>query len=403
MFWDDTGEAAYLKAGFLGFAGSGKTLTSTLLAVAAREALNQTGPIAFFDTESGAAYVKAHVQTLTGQPLLIKRARSFEDLMAFGRVCVEEKVSVAIVDSITHPWRELCDSYLAQKNAARKANGWAPQKKLEFQDWNVLVPRWSQWADFFLNSPLSIVICGRAGWEYEMQRDEETGKKELNKVGIKMKVQGEFGFEPSLLVEMGLEQNLSNGSTVPDISRRATVLKDRFTVLDGKSMAFDSVAFDEEGLKKAYAMVQRFFSPHLSLLVPGASNQVDMTRRSEFQMDESGEASAFREKREREILCEEIQAEIVLNYPGQSAVEKQAKAEVLREAFDTGSWTKVESMNARQLRGGLSKLKDILKKRAMPRPSIATQMPVHEPMLPTVQPAPPAPPKPAPVRQALDF
>lgn len=405
-FWDDPDNAAgYLKAGLLGFAGSGKTLTSVLLAAAARDVLGQTGPIAFFDTESGAAYVKDHISALTGQRPLIKRARSFDDLVAFGKACVESNVSVAIVDSITHPWRELCDSYLQQRNEARRAAGRGPAlKKLEFQDWNVIKPRWAQWTDFFINSPLSIIICGRAGWEYEMERDEETGKKELNKVGIKMKAEGEFGFEPSLLVEMELEQTLRAGSIVPDIARHATVLKDRFTVLDGKAISFPSVAFTPEGLQKAYESVKRFFSPHLNLLVPGASNRVDTSKQSEFQMDETGEAAMFREKREREILCEEIQAEIVATYPGQSAVEKQAKVEVLKEAFDTGSWTKVECMSVKQLRAGLARLKDILKQRAMPVPTIPATRPASAPpshSSPAIP--PPTPTKPAPARTALDF
>lgn len=370
-FWDDPDTAAgYLKAGFLGFAGSGKTITASLLAAAAREILGQTGPIAFFDTESGAAYIKGHLQTLSGQKPLIKRARSFDDLMTFGRACVEAGVSVAIVDSITHVWRELCDSYLTQKNEARRAAGRAPQKRLEFEDWNVIKPRWAYWTDLYVNSPLSMIICGRAGWEYEMERNEETGRKELNKVGIKMKTEGEFGFEPSLLVEMEVQQALRGGSTVPDISRRATVLKDRFTVLDGKCMEFDSIAFDEAGLQKAYTSVKRFFSPHLSLLVPGGANRIETGKQSVFDIDETGEARMLREKREREILCEEIQAEIVTAFPGQSAVEKHAKAEVLKETFDTGSWTKVESMSAGQLRAGFARLKDILARRAMPKPTL---------------------------------
>lgn len=401
-FWDDPDNAAgYLKAGFLGFAGSGKTLTSVLLAAAVRETLGHPGPVAFFDTESGAAYVKDHITTLTGQRPLIKRARSFDDLVAFGKACVDSNVSVAIVDSITHPWRELCDSYLQQKNDARKAAERGPAlKKLEFQDWNVIKPRWAQWTDFFINSPLSIIICGRAGWEYEMERDEETGRKELNKVGIKMKTEGEFGFEPSLLVEMELEQTLRAGSVVPDIARHATVLKDRFTVLDGKAVSFASVPFTPEGLQKAYESVKKFFLPHISLLVPGASNRVDTSRQSEFQIDETGEAQMMRERREREILAEEIQAEIVATYPGQSAVEKQAKVEVLKEAFDTGSWTKVESMSAKQLRAGLARLKEALKQRAMPTP-MATPRP--DPVSVPTTSAPPPSPKPAPARTALDF
>jgi hypothetical protein len=60
----------------------------------------------------------------------------------------------------------------------------------------------SRWAGKFLNSPLHFVIAGRAGYESDIEENEETHKKELTKTGIKMKTEGEFGFEPSLLIQM---------------------------------------------------------------------------------------------------------------------------------------------------------------------------------------------------------
>jgi hypothetical protein len=44
-----------------------------------------------------------------------------------------------------------------------------------------------------------VIICGRAGYEYDYFEDDE-GKKQLEKTGIKMKAETEMGFEPSLLV-----------------------------------------------------------------------------------------------------------------------------------------------------------------------------------------------------------
>src|SRR5262249_27529377 len=147
-------------------------------------------------------------------------------------------VSVALVDSITHPWRELCDAYLASVNEKRKQFGKRAQMRLEFQDWNVLKPRWAKWTDFYLNSPLHVIICGRAGWEYESQdRDDGSGKKEQVKSGIKMKTESEFGFEPSLLVEMQREQDIDGDHR---IVRNAIVLGDRFSVIDGKKGTFPS-------------------------------------------------------------------------------------------------------------------------------------------------------------------
>jgi hypothetical protein len=48
--------AGHLKAGFLGFAKSGKTHTAVELALGTRDFLKLTGPIAMFDTERGSEY-----------------------------------------------------------------------------------------------------------------------------------------------------------------------------------------------------------------------------------------------------------------------------------------------------------------------------------------------------------
>lgn len=379
-FWDDTNAGqAHLKGGFLGFNGSGKTLTATFLAVAAREVLGLKGPIGFFDTETGEVYVRPIIEKLTGQKPRVKRSRGFEDLLTFGKRCVESGVSVALVDSMTHPWRELCDSYLTELNAMRIRRGWQEQKKLEFQDWNVIKPKWEKWTEFYLNAPLSIIICGRAGWEYEMSKDEETGKKELNKVGVKMKTEGEFGFEPSLLVQMEQDQRFKPGTAAPEIIRRATVLKDRYTILDGKSCEFAGEpekkgkgkgkaqgeqaappVDDPKRIDKMYQAVKVFFMPFLERLQPAAAATQINTVKTEFGMSEDGRASWDDEKRQRKILCEEIEAELVAAHPGQSAADKQAKITHIKECFGTGSWTRVEGMRSGDLRAGLIKLRQRL-------------------------------------------
>src|SRR5881394_711897 len=216
-------EQGYLKAGFLGYQKSGKSYTSAKLAIGVRDFFKLDGPIAFFDTESGSGYIAEMVKAETGKDLLGVRARSFKDLMQFARDCITEKVSVAIVDSVTHPWRELMDSYLIQLNEKRRERKFAPLQKLEFQHWSAIKSMWEPWSEFFLNSPLHMIVCGRAGAIWEMEKNDETGRRELVQAGTKMKVEGEFGFEPSLLVEMEREQ-IPDGQGGFKITHRATIL-----------------------------------------------------------------------------------------------------------------------------------------------------------------------------------
>lgn len=275
-FWDEDAMPGYLKAALLGRQGTGKTMTAVLLLLAYRHMRGLKGPLAFFDTETGSAYVRPMIEKFTGQRLLTKRARAIEDVVRFIRAAQEAGAAGAVIDSVTHLWRSLCDGYLAAVNERRKQQGYGPLYRLEFQHWNAIKPRWQTFADLYLNEPIAIVACGRAGWEYEMADSDEKDsngkpKKELQKVGVKMKAEGEFGYESSLLVEMDSEQNLGGEHTV--ISRRATILKDRFSVIDGATHLFPSVKPAE--FDRALREVGDFFKPHLALLVNGGHVAVD--------------------------------------------------------------------------------------------------------------------------------
>ena len=43
-----------------------------------------------------------------------------------------------------------------------------------------------KFTDLFINAPIHIILCGRAGYEYDYFEDQETGKKNLEKTGIKI-------------------------------------------------------------------------------------------------------------------------------------------------------------------------------------------------------------------------
>lgn len=347
----------FLKAGILGFPKSGKSFTAALIAVSVREHFKLSGPVAMFDTEGGSVYLRPMIRSLTGLDLMAKRARSFDSMMAWGKACLKAGVSVAIVDSVTHPWRELCDTYLDAKNVDRASRGWNKQDRLEFQDWNVLKPRWAIWTDFYLNSPLHLIICGRAGWEYEMEVNEK-GKKELVKTGVKMKTEAEFGFEPSLLIEVERVETQPDKNGNTSFVRKATVLGDRFSLIDGKAGYFYSpVADDKVSLRKAVDAVAAFYGPHIKALTIGGTSAIDTDGKSEFQI-EGGEDAWAAEKKSRTILCEEIQGVLTATWPSQSATDKKAKLDVLEDVFDTRSWTKVENTASGVLRAGLATLRE---------------------------------------------
>lgn len=349
-------EQAFLKAGILGFPGSGKSFTASMLAQAISRQLGAEKPVAFFDTESGSDFLIPKFET-AGIELLRVKSKAFSDLLAVGKEA-EASCSVLIVDSVTHVWNELCEAYLAKINAALKGKNRRPLQKLEFQHWAEVKRTWASWTTFYLNSQIHIVVCGRAGYEYEFTENDETGKKELQKVGTKMRVEGEFGFEPSLLIEM---ERASNGSE-PGAGwiHRAHILKDRTDSINGR--AFDFAKPDGKKAKEEWRPVYDAFKPVLGRLnIGGEHISVDTTRNSQDQFSDQGESDHTRRARRVTIACEEITGIMAALWPGQDAQSKKVRQAVLFEMFGTYSWTAVESKRLEDLEWAVRTLREFQK------------------------------------------
>lgn len=329
---------SYLKAGILGFAKSGKTHTAMDFAMGTREFFKLEGPIAMFDTETGSDYWKARVKERTCKDLLVNKSRSLVGLVETVHECASAGVSVLVVDSITHVWREVCSAYLKELQAAAAKKKWREPDRLEFQDWGRIKERWASWPDLYLTSPLHIIVCGRAGFEYDMQVDER-GKKELVKTGIKMKVEGEFGFEPSLLIEMERDWTKTDP---PEMVARATVIGDRFDLLNGKTC--DMPTF-------------KFFQPFIEQLVPSDHAPMDVSTKTQFGLDENRHDDWKREKDRREILAEKITSAFTLaGMDGKSADDRKVRTELLRSYFGSTSWKEIsERTPSATLASGLRK------------------------------------------------
>ena len=359
----------WLKAGFFGFEKSGKTMTAILLACAVREHFKLDGPISMFDTETGSVYVRPTVRAITGRDLLAKKARNLDDLMRWLDACQKARVAVAVVDSVSHISDELRNSLLEQINRKRLERGWSKAMRLEFQDMAKVTEQMNRFKTLYLNVPMHLIVCGRAKNEWEMQeRDDGTNKKDLVKTGVSMRAAAEFGYEPSLLVEMERDQDLQESHK---LVRTATVLGDRFGVIDAKRVMFAS----NNDPRKAMDAVYKFFKPHLDLLIPGAWSPVEIEKQTDFQVDEES-ADWASEKRQRVILCEEIQGDLLKRWPGQTNEEKKQKIQMIETVFKTRSWTKVEGMPSDQLRKGLAAIRELLK--MAPPPKVADAAPAGE-------------------------
>lgn len=331
---------AYSKVGLYGGAGSGKTRTATEIAIGLHKHINSTKPIVAFDTEPAFSFVLPIFQKEGIELLVADESRALIDLMKF--MDEAEKVSdIAIIDSITHVWRDAQESYLNSLNDSRKRNGKKPLYALEFHHWKPIKARWAEFTDRFLSSKLHVIVCGRAGSIYEYQdKDDGSGKKELITIGTRMATEKELGYEPSLLIEMILDRD--DGKLI----NTAIIQKDRADKLNGKEIPFPNY-------KK--------LKPHFDFLNIGGEHFDSMEKRDSKELFPDANESGFdMEIKNRQIWSEEISELLKKHYPSQSVDDKQKRMDLLEMFFDTRSWTAIEGMKSEILRSGYNAMKEKL-------------------------------------------
>jgi hypothetical protein len=369
LFKESKNTTAFAKVGILGFAGSGKTRTASEIAIGLHKALKSKKPVTFLDTETGSDFMIPLFEK-NGIKLLVSKTRSFKDL-AEGQREAPTLSDILLVDSISHFWVDLVESYRRKKNVNR----------LTFQDWGILKPMWRD--DFstpFVSSPIHIIVCGRAGFEYDYFEGED-GKMELYKTGTKMKAEGEFGFEPSLLIEMERIKNpeateqyrqaktkdakMKAAKAIAQeraFVRIATVIKDRSDIMDG--MTFTNPSYSD-------------FAPHWEAINIGGVHHPLEAGDSTSLFDNEGKPEWKKNKEKAQILLEEIEGQMVRMFPGSSAKEKKAKGDLVDHVFQTRSWTKVQLLSVEELQAGLERIKEIL---AIPDNILVLQGELDEPI-----------------------
>lgn len=328
---------AYLKMGIYGDAGSGKSTTAAFMAAGLHKFAGLEKPIAMFDTEPAAAFLIPIFEKAGIEFLVYDQSRALDDLMGWA-VEVEKECSIGIIDSITHVWRELQQTYLDDINAKRKKYGnKAPLMSLEFQHWGPIKEKFGKFTDWFLSSRVHVIVCGRQGGIYDYQKNETTGKLELVTRGHKMATEKEMGYEPSLLVSMEKVIDEQKG-----IINTAFVEKDRSSSINGAQFQFPKF---------------EHFMPHIKALNLGGQQFGSMNeRKSEFGNFADGDYD--HQKRQQEVWLEEIKEFFQKYHPGQGAEEKKARQEAIEKYFGTRAWSAVEMLKADDLRAKYLDMRD---------------------------------------------
>lgn len=343
MLEDPEDNMAFAKIGLYGRAGSGKTFTATQVAIGLYEYAKCDKPIAMFDTEPAYHFVKKYYEEKGIKFKVYAKSRALIDLMKFMDEA-EKSCSIIIIDSITHIWRDVCDSYLKKINDDRKSKGKRPIFRLEFHHWMPIKEVFSRFTDKYLTCKAHTIICGRAGDIYEYQKNDETGKQELITNGMKMATEKELGYEPSLLVELFTERDRGTEEMI----NYGLVVKDRSNNINGKTFKKPNFSC---------------FLPHFKTLNFSCVHFDSLAKRDSKELfPETGEDNFSNEARQREIWCEEIQGVFVKYFPGRKDEDKNKKLKILEKVFNTRSWIKIQNMNSETIKEGYNNIKEELEK-----------------------------------------
>jgi hypothetical protein len=324
----------FFKAAFEGFAGSGKTFTAALIVVGLHKHIKSSKPVVIFDTERASKFLKPLFEKAKIQ-VLIRESRSLADLKIAMKYCEDGTSDILFIDSLTHVYENFLEAYKEKVN----------RKQLQFQDWGIIKPTWKrEFSDPFVNGRYHSIFTGRAAFEYDNEINEETKKREIFKSGIKMKVEGETAYEPDILVLMERFEKVLEEKK--QVWREGTVLKDRSTLIDGKT--FRNPSFTD-------------FKPVISAILKDGTEKADVFEHNAADLVDT-EVDKREYLKQKDIQVEKIEAFMVKNFPGQSAEAKRAKISALESCFKSSSWTEITSQSLDQLKEGYNQLHVYLEK-----------------------------------------
>lgn len=184
-----------------GTSHSGKTLSALYLAQGMGE------KIAVIDSEHGGS---TFYQGRDGLDFDIWELDEFSDEAYLEAINEGAKhYDVLIIDSLTHEWEWLKD--YVDKLQSKYRN--------QFQAWSVATPRQQKFIEAILAAPVHIICTARSKTEWVIE--EDSGKKNIKKVGTTPQLRQGTEFEFDIILDL-------------DMSHNAHVEKDRTGLLDGK-------------------------------------------------------------------------------------------------------------------------------------------------------------------------
>lgn len=179
---------AKIKLGIQGCSGSGKTMSSLLIAFGLCSDWNK---IAVIDTENYSASLYAHLGGF--KVLNIAAPFSPEKYAEAIHLCESAGIDVIIVDSISHEWegtRGILDIHSNMQGNS-------------FTNWSKLTPRHNAFVQAILQSPCHIIGTVRTKQDYVLS--EKNGKQVPEKVGLKGVTREGMDYEFTIVLDVNIK------------------------------------------------------------------------------------------------------------------------------------------------------------------------------------------------------
>lgn len=189
----------FARVGLIGPSGSGKTYTALALATA----LGQR--VAVIDTEHGAASKYADLFTFDVLELTSFDPRTYMEAI---RAAEAAGYDTIVIDSLSHAWAgsggvlELVDKISRQSKSGNN-----------FSAWGDVTPLQNQLIETILASKMHVIATMRSKMEYAQQRDENTGKTRVVKLGLQPVQRDSVEYEFDIIGEMDMDNVLTISKT----------------------------------------------------------------------------------------------------------------------------------------------------------------------------------------------
>ena len=196
-------KGAKMRCGITGIQGSGKTMSSLLMAKGLCG--GDISKAAVICSENGSADLYEHLGPYSVLPITKNFAP--EEYIKRINYLVSQGFEAIIIDSISHEWEGAGGCLDIHRQMC------ADNKKNSFQAWSEITPRHKSFIDTILNAPVHIILCSRQKVEYSIDV-ADNGKKTITKLGTKEITREGLAYELTCAFEL-------------DKNHNATVTKDR--------------------------------------------------------------------------------------------------------------------------------------------------------------------------------